>query len=248
MLYGVVIFDIVGSRRISARNDLQKNLQKKIRLFNQKHSSMLGVPANITLGDEWQVLTHQPAKLYEITELFQQMFWPDQISLYAGMGIGTLSTALSQDIRNIDGSCFHYARKSLETVKKQNHRLSGSKRNKVFFSGGNTYTAAEQEIAATNESVAAYTHRITIEELINIMIENNEILKSKMTVTQKEIYLQYLQFGSYRKIIEKTDKKSIGNISERINSAEVFTIRRNGILIEKLLSYYCLEGRSGFNV
>lgn len=195
MQYGVVIFDIVGSRKISARHDLQENLQKKISFFNQKHNNMLAVPAAVTLGDEWQVLTHRPAKLYEITELFQHLFWPDQISIYAGMGIGTLSTALSQDIRNMDGPCFHHARQALETAKKQNHSLS------------------------TRESVAAY-NKISTDELINLLIENNEILKSKMTANQKEIYLQYLEYGSYRKITEKTNHKSIGNISERLNTGK----------------------------
>jgi hypothetical protein len=93
------------------------------------------IPADITLADEWQVLTHQPAKLYQIVEEFQHLFWPDNISLYAGMGIGSISTSLSKNIRNIDGPCFHHARQAINTVKDKKHHRIGSKGNRVLFSG-----------------------------------------------------------------------------------------------------------------
>ena len=168
------------------------------------------------------------------------------------MGIGSISTTLSQDIRNIDGPCFHHARKAIETIKDNKNRRDGSKRNRVLFSGnGEEVTDIKDEITAPKESIVADnlgSVTVPLNELINVIIENNEILKSKMTSNQKEIFLQYLQYGSYRKIVEKTEKKSISNISVRLNNAEVTTIQRNGTVIEKLLYSYCLKRRDGYNV
>jgi hypothetical protein len=83
-----------------------------------------------------------------------------------------------------------------------------------------------------------------LDEVINVIIENNEILKNKMTVNQKQIYLDYLKYGSYRKIVEHSAKKSISNISKRLNNAEIFTVKRNREVIESLLMYYCLQERN----
>ena len=241
-VYGVAIFDLVGSRKVTARNQLQLHLKDNINKFNRQFGSILAVPAGITLGDEWQVLTHEPTKLYHIVETFQQMFWPHNIDLYTGIGIGPVSTILDKDIRTMDGPCFHHARQAVEIAKRQNHNRITSKRNKVFFFTDHSNPGSfAQEIAASRESSAAYhSLSVSIPELINVIIENNEVLKSKMTANQKEIYLQYLQYGSYRKIVEKTEKKSISNISDRLNQAEIFTIQRNGSVIESLLSQYCL--------
>ena len=242
-LYGVIILDLVGSKKSSKRNQLQITLNKNIKRFNQSYNDILAAPATITVGDEWQVLTYQPNKVYEMVEAFQRMFWMDGVDLYAGIGIGELSTALSNDIRNIDGPCFHSARAALEAAKKQNHSWISSKRNRVFFAADRHAELFAHEIAATSEGMAAefYGFANLLPEVINNIIENNEILKSKMTANQKQIYLHYLQYGSYRKIAEETDKKSISNISERLNSAEVFTIQRNGYMVEKLLSYALSE-------
>lgn len=251
-LYGVVIFDIVDSRKNPARDELQRTLKKNINNFNKTYRDIIPVPAEITLGDEWQVLTNQPFKLYQIVEEFQHIFWPDNISLYAGMGIGLISTTLSQDIRNIDGPCFHHARKAIEIIKDNKNRRDGSKKNRVLFSGnGEEIADIEYKTTALKESMAADNEgsiAILLNELINVIIENNEILKGKMTSNQKEIFLQYLQYGSYRKIVEKTEKKSISNISVRLNNAAVATIQRNGAVIEKLLYSYCLKRREGYNV
>ncbi|MCW3490504.1 SatD family protein [Dethiobacter alkaliphilus] len=243
-LYGAVILDLVGSKRSTKRNQLQANLNEYITSFNQRFADILAAPATITVGDEWQVLTNQSEKVYHIVETFQRMFWMDGVELYAGMGIGELSTTLTSDIRNLDGPCFHQARTALETAKKQNHSWITSKRNRIFFAD-NSAPLFTHEIAATKEeSAAGYTSFTnTLPEIINNLIENNEILKSKMTVNQKQVFLHYLKFGSYRKIAEETDKKSISNISERLNSAEVFAIQRNGYMIEKLLSYFLSERR-----
>jgi hypothetical protein len=247
-LYGVVIFDLVGSRKNVKRNELQLRLNNHIINFNNQYKSILAAPADVTLGDEWQVITHQPAKIYEIVEVFQRMFWVSGIELYAGMGIGKLSTSLNNNIRNLDGPCFHKARIAIEAAKNQKQGWITSKRNKVYFSIDDQNTSVfEHEIAATSENISAnkdHSYSIKLDEVINVIIENNEILKNKMTVNQKQIYLDYLKYGSYRKIVEHSAKKSISNISKRLNNAEIFTVKRNREVIESLLMYYCLQERN----
>lgn len=77
-----------------------------------------------------------------------------------------------------------------------------------------------------------------LESIINLTIENNEILKDKMTPKQKEIYKQYFNAGSYRKIADE-NIRSISSISQSLNAAEYYTIQRNHNMVRLLVSNYC---------
>ena len=105
------------------------------------------------------------------------------------------------------------------------------------------------EAAATAEMPANFIKKneskFTLYSLINILIENNEILKSRMTEKQKKVYLDYLTYGTYRKILEaygNSSNESIGGIGQKLNTAEFFTMRQNRIVIASMLSVYMEMG------
>lgn len=273
--YSVVNMDIVASRMVKDRERLQNNLNGYISQMNNKFSSILVAPITITLGDEWQLITNKPSEAYNLVHEFQQLLWKDNVDLYAGIGIGRLSTPPHEDVRNMDGSCFHAARDAINVTKnmsKLKNKYSINKLNKVFlltqsltnrefdfdilefyFNSKPIQMQMEpfaEEVAATREiedgvTEPVFVNNMIIEKTLNLIIENNEILKAKMTGKQKAIYINYIKQGSYRKVVEfmeQTSKETIGGISQKLNNASYFTIQRNQQLVSILLGRYCGMG------
>lgn len=254
-IYGAVIMDIVGSRQIEDREKIQNKLISYIAQINQKYRDILPVPASITLGDEWQIIVKKPSECYNIVHEFQQRLWVDDTEFYAGIGVGNISTPVYDVIGKMDGPCFHMARQAINIAKRK-ARVGGkyiySKRNRVFFisskenisgnSDGISKIKTDRNSPGLEEAaVTAMEHDgVTMDNLINVLIENNEILKSKMTDKQKKVYMDYLKLGSYRKIMEENEdgRNSIGGISQKLNSAEFFTIQRNQEMVSVLLNCF----------
>lgn len=270
-LYGVVTMDIVGSRKANKRADIQENLDRYITYMNNKHGDILTAPICFTLGDEWQLISHEPSQCYNLIHEFQQLLWKDHIDFYAGIGIGPLSTQEYQDIRKMDGPCFLAAREAINVTKNQarmRNKHIHSKNNRVYFKSWGANSNNESDIfyqhaleryqsqssnRVLDEVALTSVHRhdislklpenLTLENTINVIIENNEILKSRMTQKQRRTYLDYMELGSYREMAKNCGENSgmsIGGISQKLNNAEYFTIQRNHEMVTSLLSYYCL--------
>lgn len=259
-LYGVVTMDLVGSRKLMNRSEIQNKLDSYIKNINSKYSSILVAPIDFTTGDEWQLITNKPYECYEFVHEFQQLFWFDEIKFYSGIGIGTLSTKIYENTRKMDGSCFIAARQAIDIAKKKSNIKTNfihSNYNRVFFQSSENiivnnknksinkktinFQIPNEEVAITSEKNNFFTS-ITFNNTINTIIENTEILKEKMTHKQKETYISYKKIGSYRKMIDKDPNyfnDSISAISQRLNAANYFTIENNHIMIKALLYEYC---------
>lgn len=253
-LYGVVTMDIVDSRKIKDRESIQLKLNQYIEELNEKYATILLAPITITLGDEWQLVTDHPWKCYDLIHQFQQLLWQDQIEFYAGIGIGLLSTPIDKDIRKMDGPCFHFARQAIDIAKHGNKKKMKkiySKNNRVFFQSLDDASIIDQSntLEEAAVTVCSQTESIPIVEMINILIENNEILKSNLTPKQKKVYVDYIKIGSYRKMLELNRdgvQETIGGISQKINNAEYFTIQRNHNMVTYLIKYCINHLRSIF--
>lgn len=272
-IYGVVIMDIVGSRKLLNRKAVQDSLIDFIDFINKKYAAILPIPISVTLGDEWQLITNEPWQCYNLIHEFQKLMWSIDVNFYAGIGIEKISTNLNNDIGKVDGPCFHLARHAINTVKdyyRQKKSEIHSKHNKIFFKGNlldinnmcffnkdyngknnisfNDLKEVEGEVAVdyldnSMEDMNSYFTKLNIDSIINNIIENNEILKQKMTQKQKRVYIEYLKAGSYRKILDVEEMKdeSISSISQKLNTAEFFTIQHNHKIVTSLLYNYCSQ-------
>lgn len=262
-LYGVVIMDVVGSRLVGERGKLQNNIRDYIAQINNKYFDILPAPISITLGDEWQLVTSEPSMCYSFVSEFQQLLWKDNIEMYAGIGVGELTTPIYEDVRSMDGLCFHNARDAMQIVKstrKERNRYIFSKRNRVYFLAPdqiilnkntlledyvlNEQSKAYEQVAALSEvnDTPCNITAVEIAQIINTMIENNEILKARMTPKQKKIFIDYNRYKSYRNIIEAHENNyidTLGGISQKMNAAEYFAIQRNNEMISRLFQVYC---------
>jgi len=258
-LYGVITIDIVQSRKILNRDAIQEKLNNYFKLVKDLYSHDIVSDICFTLGDEWQLITDKPHKCYRIVHDFQKLLWQDDISIYAGIGIGELKTNIYEDTRKMDGSCFYMAREAIEIAKegskKRNSHIQ-SKLNRVYLKSIAREVLQEKQsrlslYQETNNlefsEVAAdieVTPTVHLEDVINTLIENNEILTGKLTKKQKIIYTEYQKLKSYRKVVEANKDRfteTIGGISQKLNSAEYFTIQRNQEVIEGLINLLLLE-------
>lgn len=271
-LFGVVTMDIIGSRKLKNRIQVQEKLSKYIEIMNKKYYNILTAPICFTLGDEWQFIINEPYQCYNLIHEFQQLLWKEDIDFYAGIGIGALNTEIYDDTRKMDGPCFNMARQAINIAKnnKNKDKYIFSKHNRVYFLSYESYSKNNEnlflnyfkqnhnmnnieEVAITSANDLSNNCKmyetITFENIINTLIENNEILKARLTQKQKKTYVDYIEWGSYRKILEMNSediKESIGGISQRLNNAEYFTIQRNHDLVSNMLKYYCMLRRDDF--
>lgn len=247
-IFSVINIDIVGSRRLKNRELIQENLNNYIQKLNMEFRDILASPITFVLGDEWQIILKKPSKSYHIIAAFQKFLRKENIDIYAGIGIGTISTDLYEDTRLMDGECFVRAREALSIVKNKNrfyNKQLNSKKNNIYFNakefpfieqyvlGSSSY----KEVALTSDDDELYG--VSINKIINTLIENNEILKNKITDKQLKIIELYEELGSYNNIVKKSQDISKADISQKLNGSNYFVINNNNYLIESLMELYC---------
>lgn len=244
-LFGVIDIDIVASRKIENREIIQEKINNFVQLMNEAKRDILLTPITFTLGDEWQIVLKEPKKCYEIIGDFQKFLRKENIFIYCGFAIGTISTNIYKDTRLMDGECFIKAREAINIVKNKNrfyNKNINSKKNNVYFNGQLQELKYMYNFRNLNEVAVTKiddTENLpTVNDIINLLIENNEVIKYKITDKQLDIIELYEKFGSYSSIIH--DKNlSKADISQKINASNYFVIKNNNYNIESLLSLYC---------
>lgn len=122
MLYCAIIGDIIGSRKLEDRHNVQKKFlamaEKANRLFEQDIAS----PFTVTIGDEFQVLLkclHITPKVLD--HVIREMA---PVELVFGVGIGEIVTDINPTLAiGMDGPAFHFARKAVEQAKKKKPKI-----------------------------------------------------------------------------------------------------------------------------
>lgn len=114
-MYVAIIGDIVGSRKIKNRNELQNRLNSILKEINNEYSHVIAADFLITLGDEFQGLLESSEYLFEIVDKIRFSMYP--VKLRVGVGIGTIDTEVVRHMAiGADGPAFHYARKMMEEL------------------------------------------------------------------------------------------------------------------------------------
>ncbi len=118
--YIALIGDIVGSREIENRREVQAKLEKLLR--NENMDACLGMDRDIlsalsiTSGDEIQGLFRGPERAIAIVERMTRLMYP--VRMVFGLGRGEVSTAIDpENPGRTDGPCFHNARNALQQAR-----------------------------------------------------------------------------------------------------------------------------------
>lgn len=115
-MYVAIIGDIIGSKSLTHRKEIQLQLNQILTQVNSVFRDDIHSDFLITLGDEFQGLLYSPHNVVKIIEFIQLKFYPNRIRF--GIGIGTIDTDfIRSEALGADGPVYHKARKMVEDLK-----------------------------------------------------------------------------------------------------------------------------------
>lgn len=115
--YVVVTGDLKSSRRLEDRAEVQEGLKNALRMVNRRFEEEIAAKFMVVRGDSFQGMLYSPKCLFDMYHVF---FENISRQFYLGIGVGDISTSLSENVGEIDGEAFHKASEALERAKKEN--------------------------------------------------------------------------------------------------------------------------------
>lgn len=121
-LYIALIGDIIKSRSINNRNEIQLKLEDIFARVNAKYEHCIVSKFLVTIGDEFQGLLKPSAPAYEIIGTIVESLYPIQVRF--GLGLGMITTPIKEMALGMDGPAFYLARESLKVAhEKKGHAI-----------------------------------------------------------------------------------------------------------------------------
>ena len=118
----VMIADIIDSRNLANRKQVQTELESLLGILNGKQDQLLS-PYTITLGDEFQALYDGADRVFPDLLAIMRQLHP--VELRFALGVGPLSTEINPERAiGMDGPAFHRARDLLTEMKHDNRTLA----------------------------------------------------------------------------------------------------------------------------
>lgn len=123
MIYCAIIGDIVDSKNINDRQEIQDHFKQSLEEINHKYDTYIASNFTVTLGDEFQGLLTSPGISLDIIQDIRIKMSP--IELVFGIGIGEMLTNFSKESSiGSDGPAYWYARKMVEKSKDKNPTIN----------------------------------------------------------------------------------------------------------------------------
>ena len=177
-MYLALIADVIDSKMVQERFNLQKQLEKTLRKMNELFGDYLASCFTLTLGDEFQALLKVDAPVFQIIDTLRSELSPTQLRF--GIGLGEIATAIDplQSI-GADGPAYWNARAAINLV----HQKNDYGNTQIYFSSGND----------------------SKELLVNALIASGEAIRSGWRGSQEEILLDLLKRFVYSENFSQQD-------------------------------------------
>lgn len=111
----VVIGDLIRSRKIADRAEVQRRLRKTLEKINRTYHDSILARLMLTRGDEFEGVLKDAKVCYVVFEDIERELYP--IRMRGGIEIGKIDTEFSEIATEMDGPAFHLAREALAGVK-----------------------------------------------------------------------------------------------------------------------------------
>ena len=169
-MYLALIADVIDSKMVQERFNLQKQLEKTLRKMNELFGDYLASCFTLTLGDEFQALLKMDAPVFQIIDTLRSELSPTQLRF--GIGLGEIATAIDplQSI-GADGPAYWNARAAINLV----HQKNDYGNTQIYFSSGND----------------------SKDLFVNALIASGEAIRSGWRGSQEEILLDLLKRSVY---------------------------------------------------
>ena len=177
-MYLALIADVIDSKMVQERFNLQKQLEKTLRKMNELFGDYLASCFTLTLGDEFQALLKVDAPVFQIIDTLRSELSPTQLRF--GIGLGVIATAIDplQSI-GADGPAYWNARAAINLV----HQKNDYGNTQIYFSSGND----------------------SKDLLVNALIASGEAIRSGWRGSQEEILLDLLKRFVYSENFSQQD-------------------------------------------
>jgi hypothetical protein len=219
--YGVIGFglvgDVIGSRQLENRNEVQLLIKNALCEINQKYESDIASNFMLTLGDEFQGLLFTGRYLMEIMQHIKSSLYPVRIKF--GIGYGTMSTDISSDRPlGADGSAYILARKGVNEI-----RVESDKR-KVSI--GSTRVHFENNLESS--------------EWFNALLDACSVIENSWTTRQHETVSLLLDGTKSQSDVAAILKVGQPAIQKSIASSNFYFYRQSyDFLKRKFTEYSC---------
>jgi hypothetical protein len=118
-MYCALIGDIIASRELPNRSQVQDALKDTFLYINETYADHIASDFTLTLGDEFQGLLGDMSKLFEIIDSIR--FQHLAIDIRFGVGIGSMLTTIDRNASiGADGPAYWNARAALNSVHAEN--------------------------------------------------------------------------------------------------------------------------------
>ena len=169
-MYLALIADVIDSKMVQERLDLQKQVEKTLQKMNELFGDYLASRFTLTLGDEFQALLEVDAPVFQIIDTLRLELNPTQLRF--GIGLGEIVTAIDplQSV-GADGPAYWNARAAINFV----HQKNDYGNTQIYFSSGKE-----------NQDF-----------FVNALIASGEAIRSSWRDSQEEILLNLLKRSVY---------------------------------------------------
>ena len=177
-MYLALIADVIDSKIVQERFDLQKQLETTLQKINELFKDSLASAFTLTLGDEFQALLKVDAPIFQIIDTLRSELKPTQLRF--GIGLGEIVTAIDplQSV-GADGPAYWNARAAINFVHQKNDYGS----TQIYFSSGKE-----------NQDF-----------FVNALIASGEAIRSGWRDSQEEILLNLLKRSVYSESFSQQD-------------------------------------------
>ena len=177
-MYLALIADVIDSKMVQERFDLQKQVEKTLQKMNEVFGDYLASRFTLTLGDEFQALLKVDAPVFQIIDTLRSELTPTQLRF--GIGLGEIVTAIDplQSI-GADGPAYWNARAAINLV----HQKNDYGNTQIYFSSGKE-----------NQDI-----------FVNALIASGEAIRSSWRGSQEEILLDLLKRCVYSENFSQQD-------------------------------------------
>ncbi len=115
-IYCVIMGDLVDSRNLKNRGEVQETLDRILEQINRDYKSDLSSRFMISQGDEFQGLLENGAHIMEILNLVQAELFPVKVRF--GIGLGEVWTSIDKERSvHVDGPAYYCARDAIDGIK-----------------------------------------------------------------------------------------------------------------------------------
>ena len=177
-MYLALIADVIDSKMVQERLDLQKQVEKTLQKMNELFGDYLASRFTLTLGDEFQALLEVDAPVFQIIDTLRSELTPTQLRF--GIGLGEIVTAIDplQSV-GADGPAYWNARAAINFV----HQKNDYGNTQIYFSSGKE-----------NQDF-----------FVNALISSGEAIRSSWRDSQEEILLNLLKRSVYSETFSQQD-------------------------------------------